>query len=407
MTASHSGPSALKEWGLHWPLAVSAAIGYSATGLGTYSIGPMTGPLQAEFGWSRAQITMGLTITGIVGALMSVPVGILLDRVGPRRVGIAGMALTTGAFALLSTATGDRFNWLLLWSFYALAFVGLQATVWTSAIAANFERSRGAALAFTMSGGSVSAVIVPITLTYFIEAYGWRIAFLATGSIWAAVAVPLMFLFFRGARDGPGDAAASGEAPSSPRELHGVSVHAGLRSPTFYKLLLAAGLFTFTLLGLVVHFVPILRDVGVDPLAAAGYAALIGIFSIVGRLGTGFLLDRFAGNLVGAVLFSLPVLGCALLLLLPGSSAGYLCAAAAFGLTLGAELEVIAYLASWHFGLRNLGILMGALTGSLALGSALGPLAGAAMFDHFASYSEFLILTALLLLIAVVAVVTL
>ncbi|MCB2076560.1 MAG: hypothetical protein KDE55_02565, partial [Novosphingobium sp.] len=50
---------------------------------------------------------------------------------------------------------------------------------------------------------------------------------------------------------------------------------------------------------------------------------------------------------------------------------------------------------------------MGALTGSLALGSALGPLAGAAMFDHFASYSEFLILTALLLLIAVVAVVTL
>jgi MFS family permease len=68
-------------------------------------------------------------------------------------------------------------------------------------------------------------------------------------------------------------------------------------------------------------------------------------------------------------------------------------AAACFGLTVGAEVDVIAFLAARYFGLKNYGVLFGAMIGALALGAAFGPLAAGAAFDRFTGYSEFLMLT--------------
>ncbi len=78
--------------------------------------------------------------------------------------------------------------------------------------------------------------------------------------------------------------------------LTGITLAEGLRSAALYKLLMAAALFSFTVIGVAVHFVPILTDSGATPLSAAGIASLVGVFSIVGRLGTGFLLDRVSGT---------------------------------------------------------------------------------------------------------------
>lgn len=72
-------------------------------------------------------------------------------------------------------------------------------------------------------------------------------------------------------------------------------------------------------------------------------------------------------------------------------------AAAAFGLALGAEVDVIAYLASRYFGLKNFGGLLGGLVAALSLGTAFGPLAAGANSDHFGGYSNFLILTMILM----------
>ena len=83
------------------------------------------------------------------------------------------------------------------------------------------------------------------------------------------------------------------------------------------------------------HFVPILKDAGAQPLAAAGIASLIGIFSIVGRLGTGVLLDRFPGHIVGAGAFLLPIVAAVLLLFYGGNPISQAFAAAALGLTVG------------------------------------------------------------------------
>ena len=87
----------------------------------------------------------------------------------------------------------------------------------------------------------------------------------------------------------------------------------------------------------------------------------------------GVLLDRFSGRVVGACAYLVPIAGAALLLFDGTNPVSQTVAAALFGLTLGAEVDVIAYLASRYFGLRNFGGLFGGLVAALSLGTAFGP----------------------------------
>jgi MFS family permease len=391
------------EWRRFWTLPISSAFGYSTAVLHSYSLGSFIEPLQRDFGWSRAQISVGITVAGVVAAIFSVPIGLLVDRVGPRRLALTGVLLMTSAFALFGTATGDTTNWFMLWSFLAFANLWLQATVWTKAVASRFEQSRGFAFAVTLSGASVAATVFPLLATWLIRDYGWRTAFMAMGGIWAALVFPILFFFFHSAHE---DAQKQGVAnvgsrteegpaatPAKAVLATGMSVPEGFRSPALYQLVLAAGLFTFTALGIIVHFVPILKDAGTNPLAAAGIASLVGVFSVIGRLGTGLLLDRLSGRVVGASVFLLPIIACALLYFWGTQPVSQSVAAAIFGLTVGAEVDVIAYLASQHFGLKNFGVFSGCMIGALALGAAFGPLAAGAAFDRWGSYRQFLVLT--------------
>ena len=400
--------NAIAEWRSYWFLPLAAALGYSCSVIHIYSIGPFIEPLQQEFGWSRAQITAGLSVASIVSAIFCIPMGALVDRIGPRRVALAGVLLITAAFALLSTATGATSNWLLLWGVIALAGLGVQAPVWTSAVASRFETSRGLAFAITLCGASLSATVFPVLVTWLIGAYGWRHAFSAMGGIWAALVFPVLSLCFRGARDDRVvrvAAVAAAAPPTAP--LPGLTFAEGLRSSALYKLLLAGGLFSFTTIAALVHFVPILKGAGATPLAAAGTASLIGIFSIVGRLATGMLLDKFSGHRVGATVFMLPIAMAALLLIDGANPISQVVAAAALGFTVGSEVDVIAFLASKHFGLRSFGALYGALVAALTLGTAFGPLTAGAVFDHFGSYAPFLLSTTLLMATSAIALLSL
>lgn len=381
---------AAAEWKKYWHVPVAAGLGYSTAVLHTYGLGPFIEPVQEEFGWSRARISMGLTIAGLVGAVMSVPMGLIVDRFGPRIIGLVGVVLMTASIGLLGTATGSLTNWILLWCFVAFANLWLQGTVWTKAVASRFDASRGLAFAITLSGAPVTATLLPIIATSLTAAFDWRIAIAGVAGIWLAAVFPVMFLFFRSAHE---EERMLDPAERTPVVASGATFGEAIRSGAFYKLLLACGLFAFTVIGIVVHFVPILTDQGADRLGAAGIAALVGIFSLIGRLGTGFLLDRLPGHIVGALIFLFPVISCALLLLDGADPVSQAISASLFGLTVGAEVDVIAYLTSRHFGLKSYGMIFGAMMGALAIGTALGPLAAGAAYDMYQGYSEFLLLT--------------
>ncbi len=394
---------AADEWRKYWFLPLVAGLGYSSSVLHTYGSGPFIEPIQAEFGWSRASISLGLTIVGVVGALFAIPMGMVVDRLGPRRVALIGTILMPVSIGLLGTTTDSLTHWYLLWCLVAFASLWMQATVWTSALASRFEKARGMAFAVTFSGASLTATILPFIATTLIVSFDWRTAIMLVGAIWTLGVFPLVFLFFRGAQD----ATARGTAVRrpSPATLPGATVSEALRSTSFYFLFLAALLFTTTAVGMIVHFVPILKNQGATTLGAAGVASLIGVFSIIGRLCTGYLLDRFPPGLVGALSFMLPVAACLLLLLDGTDSMSQSIASALFGFTVGAEVDVIAYLATRQFGLKNYGVIFGSIVTAMAAGGAIGPLAAGLTYDIYGGYSQFLLLTIAMMVISAAAVI--
>ncbi len=405
MNTEISKSNALTEWRNFWYLPLAAALGYSSSVIHIYSIGPFIEPLQQAFGWSRAEITQGISVASIAAAIFCIPMGYLVDRIGPRRVGLIGVLVMSALFALLGTATGTRSNWLSLWAIVALGAIWLQAPVWTSAVSTRFETSRGLAFAITLCGASLSATVFPLLATWLIGVYGWRMAFVVMGGVWAALVFPILLLFFRGANDVKNK---NSESTRISREnLPGLTFAEGLRSSALYKLLLAGGFFSFAAIAALVHFVPILKGAGATPMAAAGTASLIGIFSIVGRLTTGVLLDKFSGHKVGATVFLLPIIMATLLLFDGANPISQAIAAAALGFTVGSEVDVVAFLASKHFGLKSFGALYGALVMALTLGTAFGPLTAGAVFDHFGNYAPFLQGTIVLMLISAAALLSL
>jgi MFS family permease len=373
----------LAEWRGHFMLPVAAALGYATSVIHIYGLGPYIQPIAQSFGWSRTQVTAGLTIATLVQALMSVPVGLAVDRLGPRVLGVVGVVCSAAAFALIGTATGSATNWYLLWLVMAVATLPVQATIWTSAVASRFVTSRGLALAVTLCGASIAQALFPYLGARLIAAFGWQQAMAVQALVWIAIAFPVILRFFRSAHE-PGAAGAARPA------LAGASFAEGLRSTVYARLFLTGLMLTFAMVALSIHFVPVLTARGATPTGAAAIASLIGLASLAGRLGTGFLIDRFPAHVVGAGVFLMPAAGALLLLYSGAEGAGPMVAAALIGLTLGAEIDVLVFVLTRHFGLRAFGALYGALLIALSLGTAIGPLVAARVFDRSGSYDPFL-----------------
>lgn len=386
--------TARAEWKAHPMLPIAAMFGYSVSVIHIYGINPYLIPVTTEFGWTREQFTWAFTLAILFQAVMSVPLGMLVDRIGARKLGLAGIVLVCLAFTALGSATADLGRWYGLWAIITLVALPVQATVWTSAVASRFNASRGMALAVTLCGASIAQFAMPPLATALIGSFGWRTAFVWHGLIWLALVFPFVFFAFRGAHD-----VATTKVQAAP-VLDGMHFRDGLRSTIYLRLLIASLFFTFTVVALNFQFMPLLSDWGIAPTRAAALASLIGLSSIAGRLCIGWLIDHYRASHVGGVVFLLPIL--AILLLLQGQGDGWtpVVVAILLGFTLGAEVDVLVYLTTRFFGLKNFGALYGGLLGALSIGTALGPLIASRIFDQTRSYDQFFMIALGLLVCA-------
>src|SRR5688500_9286299 len=117
--------------------------GYAISSVHLYSMGMMIAPLEAEFAWSRAQISSGLLIISVILFPCSPFVGVAIDRFGPRRIALIGVAVYCTGVALLSVAQQAMWTWWLLWLVVAFGHLCLKPTVWVAAITGLFDSSRG------------------------------------------------------------------------------------------------------------------------------------------------------------------------------------------------------------------------------------------------------------------------
>jgi MFS family permease len=260
----------------------------------------------------------------------------------------------------------------------------LKPTVWTSAVSSRFDAIRGTALAIALLGTGLTGILAPIIGGLVLNAYGWRAAVVALPVIWLIVAFPLCYLYLFGAQD-------LARQPGGPKsvntsDLVGLEWREAMCSRKFIFLALSILLIMPIISGVLVHLIPFFIGSGMDPLEAAALSSVIGVANMVGRLSTGFLLDRFSGTLVSGVAFALPAVLMVALLGFDGSIAMAVLCAALLGLSAGAELDIAAYLTSRHFGIKSFGVLFGTLAGIMALAMGIGPFLLGTVYDRFGDY---------------------
>lgn len=350
--------SARSELADGWPtvLAAALAIGVGMMGVGFYSLGLFVTPLQAEFGWTRAQVSGAATFQQL-GIFLSAPiVGRLADRFGNRTIAIASYIATPIAFLALAYSGPSLTAWYALWLLVSLAGCGTTPAIWARIVSLRFDRQRGLALGLMLMGTGTAAMLAPALLGPFIVAHGWRAGLIALAIIVAVIGIPVSLL--------------TGRGESAP----GIDTQAGDRgrieaNPATIRIVLIGFLLGVIVAALIVHLVPMLIDRGVAPARAARMAALVGVAVLVARLMVGWLFDRFHAPHVAFLFLTSPVIACAILWL----DGPAIPAALMLGLAAGAEVDMLAYFTSRYAALENYGATYGLVLGLFSLGAAFGP----------------------------------
>src|SRR6266403_228396 len=384
-----------QEWAKMWPLPLIAMLGVAGNATFTFAAGVFMEPMTAEFGWTRSQYYSGLTVQMIAAMVLVPVVGYLVDRFGCRRIALPGIVAYAAGLGLLGLAGGSLWQWWLLCLLAVPLMVFTTQPVWLSAVASRFQASRGLAMAVALSGMGVGNMVWPLAAALTIHALGWRTALRALPLGWGLIVLPLTWALFS---DRGGLPAVHAAPLAKPR------VFALLGSKRFVFLAAAGACFAGPMFALTAHLVPLLRSHGLGATTAAELAGLAGVFAVVGRIGVGYLLDRWATRQVAMIVFMTPILAFALLWRSDGSTPLAALAVALHGLAAGAEIDIIAYIASRQFDRRVYGTVYAVALSAFSLTASVGPLLAAVYFDLSGGYNLFLLTAAFLVMLATVLI---
>jgi MFS family permease len=352
-------------------------------------------PITAEFGVGRGMFSSALTLHATLAALSCPVMGWLVDRWGARRVMIPGLvvyALATACYALIQ-ASPFAITYLL---FAITGIVGGVGTPipYAAVLTQWFDRGRGLALGIGIAGVGLGVALVPQLAAFLIAAFGWRTAYLGLAVAILVVAFVPVAVFLR---EPPAAARSPDGAPAT--ALPGVATGKAFRSWVFWALGVAFFLDVIAINGTLTHIVALLTDRGVALQAATAALSGTGIALILGRILSGWCLDRLWGPYVAVAFFILPMIGIALL---ATGAVGLapLVGAVTLGLGIGAEVDLMAFFASRYFGMRNYAKIYGTMFGVFAFGVGIGPALSGASFDVFRSYTPIFIVYEIMLTIS-------
>lgn len=354
----------LSPRGLRMMIGVGLGMSFSVGLLLLYSVGVLLPAVAAETGWSRVAITAAAAPALMIVGLMGPVVGFLVDRHGARRILIGAVLLQAVGMAAL--AVGSQTIWLfaLCYALASLLGAGHAHIPYSSAVAATFDEKRGTALGFAFGLGGIGVAIIPALSSYYLGQFGWRWTYMLLGLTALAVSLPIALWAIPAKR--PGKVAATGKAA-----IAGAAGPA-LRSPLFWILATSFAATAFSASAGAVMLPSILADRGAPSEFIASIMVIVAISLAIGRIASGILLDRFNGIYLAIVLFVFPVFG-HLLLWWNGDLWTVALAGFCFGVALGGEGDVMAFLLARLFGIEAFGKLYGLCYLGYAMGSGLGP----------------------------------
>ena len=372
------------------PLAAAAIGSGSGLMVAAYTTSVFSPYLLRDFHWSKAQFSLiGLTM---FSTLLVLPlIGRLTDRLGVRRMALAGALLMPLGFVGYSLMTG-AFWQLLAMSAWVLAAGSLTSpVVYCRLVAECFVKARGLALFVVTGVPALVGAVLPRVLVWTNDHAGWRTgyrvlaAYFLVGGLFAVALAPR---HERGLDHGGERARAPGAADRQPafREI--------LRQPAFW---LIGGAILLCALPTQLHasqMMLMLLDSGLDKPSAANAISAFALGSILGRAGCGLALDRFPAPLVAAGAMMLPAFGYLLIVSAHGAVPVVTAAMLLVGVSFGADADIPSFLVARYFRIEVFSSAMSLVYCATLLGSALGALLMSATLARWGGFSPFLHLSA-------------
>jgi predicted MFS family arabinose efflux permease len=279
-------------------------------------------PLEDEFGWSRVELSLAVTVNLLLYGLMAPFAAALMARFGLRTVTSAALLLVTLGAGLSIFAT-EPWMLILTWGVLIGVGTGSMALVFAATVADNwFVKSRGLVVGILTAGSATGQLAFLPFIAILVENAGWRQASLLVAG-GALLVVPFVLLFLR---NHPVDI---GLTPYGAPETYvyekparGNAVRVALstlarasRVRTFWALAAGFAICGATTNGLIgTHFIPSAHDHGMTETTAAGLLAVVGVFDIIGTIASGWLTDRVNPRILLAAYYGFRGLG---LLVLP------------------------------------------------------------------------------------------
>jgi len=365
-------------------------------------------PLEHEFGWSTATISVAVSINLLLFGLFAPFAGGLMERFGVRRV-VVGALMTVSAGSALTVFMSQPWQLDLLWGVVVGIGTGSMASVLAATVATRwFAQRRGLVLGALTAAGATGQLIFLPALAWLAVNVGWRAsALLVAGA--ALIGVPLVILLMR---DRPADVglraygATEADEPAPPLRnpvraaLGGLAM--GVRNRNFWLLSVSffiCGASTNGLIG--THLIPASMDHGLPEVTAASLLAVIGIFDVAGTMISGWLTDRVDSRWLLFWYYGLRGLS---LLFLPYAFGvqyfGLILFIVFYGLDWVATVPPTVALAADTFGKRNVGVVYGWIFASHQLGAASAAFGAGAVRTYFGDYQLAFMTSGLLCLLA-------
>jgi predicted MFS family arabinose efflux permease len=378
-----------------WQVVAAAFVGVmvSFAPIVPYTFSLFLKPLHTAFGWNREAISGSFALAAITVALVSPGIGLLFDRFPPRRIILPSIVVFAVALASLSMLGPSLRRLYVTYFILGIVANGTAQFAYTRTILTWFRKHRGFALAMILTGSGAGSILIPPVTQWVIDHHGWRDAYLTLGGI-ALIGLPLTALLVQNRPE-------LLERVDLSR-VSGATVGSAFRSAPFWILASIIMLSAFAENGLVTNLAAMLTEHGVTAQAAALALSVRGGAGIVGRLCTGFLIDRLPAQRIQTLILLLSAAG-TFILAIAGTSVFALLGAALLGIGLGSEADVAPYLLARYFGRKHFSVLYGLTWTAYAIGGATGPLVVGHLYDRAGSYQpRFIVGLACIALLAAV-----
>jgi MFS family permease len=373
---------------------VMASTCVTCTGFGIlYSFSVFFKSWIREWASSRAALSAVFSLAFITYGLVSIVMGWLTDRYGPRRVLAAGgVIMAAGAFL---TAFCHKMEFLFItWGIMVAIGVGTCYSPTAATVSKWFVHRKGMAMGTIVSGIGLGTLVFSPLSEHLIQSYGWRTAIFVVGLIALTVYV-FAALIMRGRpeemgleplRASAGHGHENGCGTTYPGEfVPSMSVSEAIHTRNLWFLFAIHGLWTIGLAVCLSHFVPYATDLGIKTTTAAAMLGSVGAMSILGRLSLGVLTEQWGVR--RSIVIILSSQAASMLLPIIGSSPRILWIfVLAFGFGYGGLASIFPLATAEFFGTRSMGSLFGILLLGSTIGGSVGPLLAGSVFDLTGSY---------------------